>query len=73
MTPITHNPPTNIKTMQAIEFEATAFQHTIRIPEYIPDGVKFQVLLLIDDTETNNENDSFKHWQMMPSDEKSKS
>jgi hypothetical protein len=59
--------------MQAIEFEATAFQQTIRIPEYIPDGVKFQVLLLIDDTETNNESDIFKHWQSLFSDQKSPS
>ena len=57
--------------MQAIEFEATTFQHTIRIPEYIPDGVKFRVLLLIDDTETNNEGDIFKHWQTIFLDEKS--
>jgi len=55
--------------MQAIEFEATTFQQTIRIPEYIPDGVKFQVLLLIDDTET----DIFMHWQTLFSDEKSPS
>ncbi len=71
MTQTTNNPATNIKTLQAIEFEATTFQHTIRVPEYIPDGVKFQVLLLIDDTAANNESDIFKHWQIMLSDEKS--
>jgi len=32
--------------MQAIEFEAIPEQHTIRIPEDIPDGVPLRVLLL---------------------------
>jgi hypothetical protein len=40
--------------MQAIEFEATSFQHTIRIPDTIPDGVSLRVLLLVDE-ETNND------------------
>jgi hypothetical protein len=35
--------------MQAIEFEATAHNHTIRIPDDIPDGVIMRVLLLVDD------------------------
>ena len=35
--------------MQAIEFEATTFQHTIRVPDYVPDGVSLRVLLLVDD------------------------
>jgi hypothetical protein len=32
--------------MQAIEFEAIPEQHTIRIPEDIPDGIPLRVLLL---------------------------
>jgi hypothetical protein len=35
--------------MQAIEFEATTFQHSIRVPDYVPDGVSLWVLLLVDD------------------------
>lgn len=35
--------------MQAIEFEATAHQHSIKIPESVPDGVPIRVLLLIAD------------------------
>ncbi len=38
--------------MQAIEFEATPYQHTIRIPDHIPDGVALRVLLLVDDAAT---------------------
>lgn len=38
--------------MQAIEFEATAHQHSIKIPESVPDGVPIRVLLLIADTPT---------------------
>jgi hypothetical protein len=44
------------KTMQAIEFEATSFQHTIRIPDEIPDGVSLRVLLLVDETKTDIDN-----------------
>ena len=32
--------------MHAIEFEATAFQHTIRLPDSVPDGVHLRVLSL---------------------------
>jgi hypothetical protein len=32
--------------MHAIEFEATSHQHTIRLPESVPDGVSLRVLLL---------------------------
>lgn len=32
--------------MHAIEFEATAHQHTIRLPDSVPDGVSLRVLLL---------------------------
>ena len=42
--------------MQAIEFEATAFEHTIRIPETIPDGVVLRFLVLIDDTKNQTAN-----------------
>ncbi len=33
-----------------IQFEATAFQHTVRIPDDIPDGVLVQITLSFDDT-----------------------
>jgi hypothetical protein len=32
--------------MHAIEFEATAQNHTIRLPDGIPEGVRLRVLLL---------------------------
>lgn len=32
--------------MHALEFEATAHQHTIRLPDSVPDGVPLRVLLL---------------------------
>ncbi|NOQ34413.1 MAG: hypothetical protein GQ569_00775 [Methylococcaceae bacterium] len=35
--------------MQAIEFEATAHDHFIRIPDIAPDGVSLRVLLLVDE------------------------
>ncbi len=35
--------------MQAIEFEAIAHQHTIHIPDTVPDGVMLRVLLLLDE------------------------
>jgi len=35
--------------MQAIEFETTAYQHTIHIPEAIPDGVALRVLVLLNE------------------------
>jgi hypothetical protein len=34
---------------QQIEFEAIPFQHTVRIPDYIPDGVSVRVILSFDD------------------------
>jgi hypothetical protein len=43
--------------MQAIEFNATAYHHTIQIPDTIPDGATFRVLLLLDNevvTPANN-------------------
>lgn len=35
--------------MQAIEFETIAHEHTIRIPDTVPDGVRLQVRLLLDE------------------------
>lgn len=35
--------------MQAIEFEAIADQHMLRLPDQVPDGVRLRVLLLLDD------------------------
>lgn len=35
--------------MRAIEFQATAHQHCLRLPDTIPDGVSMRVLLLLDD------------------------
>lgn len=32
--------------MHAIEFEATAQNHTIRLPDNVPEGVRLRVLLL---------------------------
>ncbi len=46
--------------MQAIEFEATTFQHTIRVPDDVPDGVFFRVLLLAADKKPNNDRDAGK-------------
>lgn len=38
---------------QQIEFEAIPFQHTVRIPDYIPDSVSVRVILSFDDVVTN--------------------
>ncbi|GDX84048.1 hypothetical protein LBMAG43_00900 [Methylococcaceae bacterium] len=38
---------------QQIEFEAIPFQHTVRIPDYIPDGVSMRVILSFDDAVAN--------------------
>ncbi len=38
---------------QQIEFEAIPFQHTVRIPDYIPDGVSVRVILSFDDAVAN--------------------
>ena len=35
--------------MQAIEFEAIADQHMLRLPDKVPNGVRLRVLLLLDD------------------------
>jgi hypothetical protein len=39
---------------QQIEFEAMPFQHTVRIPDYIPDGVSVRVILSFDDAAVTN-------------------
>jgi hypothetical protein len=49
--------------MQAIEFEATTFQHTIRIPDSVPDGVTLRVLLLVDDKITTKDRDAGQQWK----------
>ena len=33
--------------MHAIEFETTSHQHTIRLPDSVPDGIPLRVLLLL--------------------------
>jgi hypothetical protein len=38
---------------QQIEFEAMPFQHTVHIPDYIPDGVSVRVILSFDDAVVN--------------------
>jgi hypothetical protein len=40
---------------QQIEFEATPFQHTIRIPDTVPDGVSVRITLSFDDEKINSE------------------
>jgi hypothetical protein len=40
--------------MKAIEFEATAEQHLIRIPDAIPDGTPLRVLVLMDDADASS-------------------
>ena len=35
--------------MQAIEFEAVAQHHTLRLPDQVPDGVRLRVLVLMDE------------------------
>lgn len=47
--------------MQAIEFEATTFKHTIRVPDSVPDGVALRVLLLVDDASM------YKQFESIPS------
>ena len=44
--------------MQAIEFEATAHNHIIRIPDNVPDGVLMRVLLLLEDNAVTQHSDN---------------
>ncbi len=48
--------------MQTIEFETTAFQHTVRIPDTIPDGVSVRIVLSFDDTTTKTLGNK-SHWK----------
>lgn len=41
--------------MQNIEFEATTFQHTVHIPDSIPDGVSVKVVLSFDESKINQQ------------------
>jgi hypothetical protein len=47
---------------QQIEFEAMPFQHTVRIPDYIPDGVSVRVILSFDDATIKNHRPR-NHWK----------
>ena len=51
--------------MQTIEFETTAFQHTVRIPDDVPDGVLVRIVLSFDDTKIQNDSNN-KHWENLP-------
>ncbi|MFA5017566.1 MAG: hypothetical protein WC504_08465 [Methylobacter sp.] len=46
--------------MQAIEFETIAHGHTIRVPDTVPDGVRLQVRLLLDEDATVAEEGDLK-------------
>lgn len=35
--------------MQAIEFEAVAQHHSLRLPDQVPDGVRLRVLVLMEE------------------------
>ncbi len=47
--------------MQLVEFETTAHQHTIRVPDTIPDGARLRVLLLLNDTPSETLPDKKAH------------
>ena len=53
--------------MQAIEFEATTFQHTIRVPDSVPDGVSVRIVLSFDDTKTKNDDDNSRRKNLLAS------
>ena len=40
--------------MKAVEFEATVRNHTLRVPEDVPDGKRMRVVLLFDESEENS-------------------
>lgn len=50
--------------MQTIEFETTAFHHTVRIPDTIPDGVLVRIVLSFDDTTTKTPSNK-SHWKKL--------
>jgi hypothetical protein len=49
--------------MKAIEFEATASQHTIRVPDQVPEGVAVRVLILFDEAKTGA--NAGQHWKTL--------
>lgn len=53
--------------MQAIEFEATTFQHTIRVPDSVPDGVSVRIVLSFDDATTKSNRDDNSHKSLLAS------
>ncbi len=53
--------------MQAIEFEATTFQHTIRVPDSVPDGVSVRIVLSFDDTKTKNDDGNSRRKNLLAS------
>lgn len=51
--------------MKTIEFEATPVQHTIRIPDTVPDGVSVRIILSFDDAKTKTVSNK-SHWKDLP-------
>ncbi len=47
---------------QQIQFEATPFQHTVRLPDNVPDGVLVRFVLSFDDAKTEKIN-PHNHWK----------
>jgi hypothetical protein len=43
---------------QQIQFEATPFQHTVRLPDNVPDGVLVRFVLSFDDAKTKSTNNN---------------
>ncbi len=46
--------------MHAIEFEAKASQHTIRVPDQVPEGVSLRVLILVEEPAQTTTGESWK-------------
>ena len=42
--------------MQAMEFEATAIHHTIRVPDEVPDGISMRVVLMWEQVQAPDQN-----------------
>lgn len=51
--------------MQPIEFEATSFHHTVRIPDTIPDVVSVRIVLSFDDAATKKTLSNKSHWKSL--------
>ena len=47
---------------QQIQFEATPFQHTVRLPDNVPEGVLVKFVLSFDDAKTEKIN-HHNHWK----------